>query len=453
MKKLTKKIKAFFHYLWNIIDKRIVVPITKLVVLITDKFDDSGKRVELWLSKSTTLLFISLFLAIVIFIAIDHQILLFTERSAEVINSLPLKAVYNEEAYVVEGLPETVDITLIGSKTDLYIARQSPIYDITVDLTGLKPGTHEVAIKYNQATNSIDYRLNPSVATVVISQKISVTKTLSVDLLNQDKLDATLAIQNVNINSGSIIVKGAEHQLNQVASVKALVDVNNIAKPAVGTFTLEDIPLKAYDVDGNIVDVETVPSKISAEIEIASPNKEVPIRVVPVNIDKLPFGQAINSLETSETKVKIYGPEDVIKDINYVDLNVDVADLKEDRQLKVELPKPSGVKAMSVTNVTVNIKLGQETQKEIDNIGIDPSNLGENLIVQGLGADDIKTTVILKGTKSVIDAVTSDSVYAYIDLSGYKEGTYEVDVLVEGNDPKVVYTAKTKKVKIKITKA
>ena len=43
-------------------------------------------------------------------------------------------------------------------------------------------------------------------------------------------------------------------ELKQVANVKALVDIDNISNPKAGTFTLSDIKLVAYDVNGDLVD-------------------------------------------------------------------------------------------------------------------------------------------------------------------------------------------------------
>src|SRR5574344_1107182 len=179
MKKAVTKIRIFFTNLIKLIDRKIVIPVTKLIIKITSKFDKSSKFFEALLSKSSILLFISLFMALTLFIIIDQKKLVFTESSAEVLKSQPVNVIYNEEAYVVEGLPETVDVTLIGSKTDLYIAKQSPASDITIDLTGLKPGTHKVNIKYNQALSSINSSINPSVATVIIYKKVSEAKTLT----------------------------------------------------------------------------------------------------------------------------------------------------------------------------------------------------------------------------------------------------------------------------------
>ena len=168
MKKLILTIKNFFETILSLIDKFIVTPVTKLVYMIGNKYGKSGKQLENWLSTTNTLLYVSLFLALAIFIMIDKKIIVFNDNSAEVLQNQPVTPIYNTESYVVEGLPETVDITLIGSKTDLYIAKQSSSHDVTIDLSGLKPGTHKVAVKYNRNTGNITYMVNPSTVTVII---------------------------------------------------------------------------------------------------------------------------------------------------------------------------------------------------------------------------------------------------------------------------------------------
>lgn len=452
MKKIMKTLNNFFSNIWHLIDRKIIVPITKLILKTTGNFDRSGKKFENWLSRPTTLLFISLFLAIMIFVIVDQKILIFSESSAEVLTKQPVTAKYNEEAYVIEGLPETVDITLIGSKTDLFIAKQSPSYDVTVDLTGLKPGTHKVNIKYNQvASTSLEYKVNPSNVTIYIYPKISRTKTLSIDLLNQDSLDSKLIVKSASVVDDKVIVKGAEHQLNKVATVKALTDIKNIIKQETGVTTLKDVPLKAYDEEGNILDVEIVPSKIDVDVEISSPMKELPIRIIPKG--SVSFGKAISSIESSETTVTVYGNEDVISELKYIPVEVDVTDLKEDHQYKLGMKKPNGITSMSVNNVTVNIKLDESSDRDVNDVKIEYRNLADGYTVQGLSESDIKVSVNVKGVKTVLDSIKAEDITAYLDLKNYTEGTYEIDVNVEGSDARVQYTAKTKKVKIKIEKS
>lgn len=448
MSKILKFFKQLFHRITSFIDKKIVVPITKLVVMITSKFDRSGRKVENWLSKTNTLLFISLFLAVAIFIVIDQKIIIFTDNNAEVLKDQPVKVIYNEEAYVIEGLPSTVDITLIGSKTDLYIAKQSSSHDVTVDLTGLKPGSHKVNIEYNQNVGKIDYMVNPSVATVIIYQKVSESKTLTVDLFNRDSLDPKLVIEKVNYGSDKVVIKGAEHQLKNVATVKALVDIKNLPTQTVGTNVLKDVPLKAYDQDGNVVDVEIVPSKIDVELEITSPSKEIPIKVVPKG--EVAFGKAISAMTPSENKVTVYGDTETLASLNSFVVEVDVSDLKEDKEYKLELQKPNGVTSLSINNLTVKVNLDSVSNRELKDVALEWRNLDEDKYTAQL-VEAAHVDVSLKGVATVVENIKAEDVTAYVDLSGYGPGTYDVDVVVEGSDLRVQYAPKVKKIKILIS--
>jgi len=103
-----QKIAKFF-------DKHVVVPITKLVLKITNGFDKSSHKLEGFLAKQSTLLFLSLFLAVILFIVVDQKILTLTTSSAKVFKNQKAEVLYNEERFVISGIPETFDITLISS--------------------------------------------------------------------------------------------------------------------------------------------------------------------------------------------------------------------------------------------------------------------------------------------------------------------------------------------------
>ena len=447
-----RKKTSIFKRMARFIDKKIIVPVTKLVMKIA-KFGGSNRSLETWLSRSNTLLFVSLFLALLVFVLFDQKKMLFNDTSAEVLKDQKVEAVYNEEAYVVEGLPDKVDITLMGSRSDLFIAKQSTASKVTVDLTGLKPGTHKVNIEYMRPNDSVEYSVNPSVATVNVYPKVSESKTLTMDLLNQDSLDAKLIVDNVTPEIDKVVIKGTDDEnainsLKKVATVKALVDVSALNNQEVGTVTLKDVPLKAYDSSGNGLDVEIVPSKIEVNVDLSSPSKTVPIRVIPKG--DVTFGQAISSITLNESNVTVYGQKSVLDDLEYVPVEVDVDGLKENREYKLELNKPKGIKSMSVNNVTVQISLGVATDKDISNVNIDVRNLNDKYSVQGLSQNDIQVTVNVKGVESVLNSLTAEDIMAYIDLEDYKPGEYEVEVKVEGTDSRVQYLSKTKKVKIRV---
>lgn len=433
------------------IDRKIIFPITKLILAISERFSKSSKVIENWLSKSNTLLFISLIFAVALFIAVDQRKISMRESSAEVLKDVPVIAEYNQESYAIEGLPDKVDVTLIGGKSDLYFAKQSGTQNIVVDLSDLKPGTHKVSINYTQDFRALEYSVNPSTATIIIYQKESATKNVTYDLINQNKLGEKKIVDNVTISASEVIVKGPEYKLNQVAIVKALINLEKLPTQEVGTQTINNVPLVAYDENGEIVDVEIVPETLSAEVVIKSPSKEVPIKIVPKGT--VAFGYAIKSIVASESKITVWGSSESLADLKYIEVSVNVSDIKSDQQYKLEIAKPTGVRYMSISTITVNVTLDATSDRELSNVGLKYKNLNEDKYkVQASSSEDTNVTVILKGVSSVIEQIKETDVTAYIDLSGYTEGEYEVEVKVEGNDSRVEYVAKTKKVKIKILK-
>lgn len=449
--KKKSKLQIFLKNLAKVIDKRIISPLTKIVVNFSKFTNTISEKIENSLSASSTMLFVSLFISLIIFFMIDQKMLVLTENSAEVLKSQTVTAIYNEESYVIEGLPETVDVTLIGSRADLYFAKQSPSNGITVDLSSYSVGTHEVALKYNQVLSSVDYQLNPSTCTINIYSKVSMKKTLSVDILNKDNLNEKYIISDVKLDSDEVVIKGAEHQLSQVSEVKALIDVNDLAVNEVGTQTIENVDLKAYDQKGNPVDIEIVPEKISVDVVIESPSKEIPIKVITKGEPSL--GSAINTIEASETKVTVYGDEEILDKLTYIPIEIDVDGLNSDKSYKIELSKPVGITSMSISNLTVDIIVGESTTRTVKDIAIEYRNLDDKYTAQGISKEDVAVDVIITGSKSVIDNIEEEDIKVYLDLSDakYEPGTYEIEVQVEGKDVRATYKSKTIKVKIKIS--
>lgn len=449
MKKIIRGILKIVYYICSFFDKWLITPITKLILRITDFFKDSSKGFDRFLGKKSTLIVISLVLACAVFYLIDKDSSIIVDQYAEILYNQPVSAIYNEELYVVEGLPKKVDITLVGEKRHIFLAKQSPSKGVSVDLTGLKEGNHEVTLKYSQKLRSLDYKLDPSVVTVTIYPKVSETKSLTYDILHQDNLDSKLSISNVELDRDDVIIKGAEYKLKKVATVKALVDVDKISKPKAGELTLKNVDLVAYDTDGKVVDVEIVPKSVTAKVTITSPSKEVPIKVVPKG--DIAVGKSIKSTELSVSKVTVYGSEEAIQEIEYLPVEIDVDGLTENKTYKVTLKKPTGITSVSSKTLTINVIVDSSISKEIADVPIATENLDAKYKVQALSEADSRVAVIVKGSQDVVEKVDASTITAYIDLKGYGVGEYEVDVKVKGEDLKLSYASKTKKVKVKIS--
>ena len=449
MKRISKSIKTFFRHIGSFFDKWLITPITKLMLKIAGFFKNMTKNFDRIAGKKSTLIVVSLILAFGVFVIVDQESNVMIDQYAEVLYDEPVTAVYNEELYVVEGLPETVDITLIGQRRHIFLAKQAPSKGVTVDLTGLKPGNHKVKLNYSQRLESLDYRLDPSEVTVTIYEKVSETRSLTVDILHQDDLDSKLYIDNVELDRTDVIIKGAEYKLDQVATVRALVDVDDIRNPEAGEVTVKDVPLVAYDDEGKRVDVEIVPSTVDAKLTITSPSKDIPVTVVPKG--DLAFGKSIKSIDTNVSTVTVYGQQDAIDDIEELEVEVDVKGLSEDKEFTVTLERPSGITEISERTITVNVKVSNATTKEFTVNTIEFRNLADGLSVQALSEDDTSVVVSVSGSSDLINNIDASSIVAYVDLDGYGQGEHEVEVHVVQSDVRLTYTPKTRRVKVRIT--
>ena len=444
MKKTIRKIVLFF-------DKWLITPITKLLLLIGNTIKNNGREIEKFINRKQTLIVLSLIFAFLVFFWVDKNSDTIINKSAQVLYDRPVVAEYNEEAYVIEGLPESVDVTLIGRTSDLYLAKQyTSNLSISVDLRGLTPGSHKVKLNYNksQTLSTIDYKLDPSTASIVVYEKMSETRELDYDILHKDNLDSKLILSKVELNRNDVIIKGPSYKLKQVSTVKALVDIDKISNPQAGDYTLKDIKLIAYDSEGNPIDVEIVPGKVDASITISSPSKEVPIQVVPKG--DVAFGKAIKTLTPSISKVTIYGNDEVLSGISVIPVEIDVKDLSSDKTYNVNITKPSGVRAISNRTISIKVTLSDETTKEIKGVKISAINLDSKYKAQAVSEEDSTVTVIVKGSSEAVSALDTNTIKATVDLSGYAAGDHEVEVKVTGDDLKLSYESKIKKVHIRI---
>ncbi len=450
MKKISRAIVKFIKKIIKFFDRWLITPITKFFVNFIEFFSSKGTKFEKYLVNRQALIIISLLFAVATFYAIDKKHISLVDNSAEILYNQKVNVNYNEEKYIVEGVPKEVDVILVGRKMDVYLAKQYPVDGVTLDLTGYTPGSYSVGFKYEQAVTSVDYKVDPSSVNIRIYDKVSVPKEVTSDIIHKDNLDSKLNIEEVtlDLDGDGVAVKGAQHTLDNVAVVKAIIDVDKISNVKVGTTTLSDIPLVAYNSDGEKIDVEIVPATVTASIKITSPSKEVPIDL---QVEGQLDGVAIESLTPSVKTVVVYGSEESIKAIESLPVKIDVKGVSENKTYSINLKKPAGIREISEKTITVELKVGDIVAKDVPAIPIDAINLASGYSVQVVGEKNVAVTVIVSGTKETVENVDASKIKAYVDLAGLEEGEHTVDVHVKGDDSKLTYVPRVKEITVRIT--
>jgi len=449
MKKIIKKICLFIGKILKFFDKIIITPIMKVFIGISDFVGKNNKTVEKVFNNKQALVIVSLLFAFLSFYIIDKKSNVLIDNSAEILYSQPVKAIYNEEAYVVEGLPDSVDVVLIGKKSNIYLAKQYPSQEVSVDLRELSVGTHKVKLKYTNKISPVEYKVDPSQVTVIIYDKVSSTREVTPELVHRNNLDSKLDISDITLSKSEVTIKGSSKKLDTVAYVKALVDIDNLVEPTAGKTTINNCKLIAYDDNGVSVDVEIIPETVDANLTITSTSKVVPIKVVPTG--EIALGYAIGSTTVNISSITIYGDEESLKTIEYVPVKIDISNLSTNKKFNVNLEKPNGVRDMSAKTVNVTVNVSKQEQKEVKDIGIQTINLADGLKVKAVNEENSKINVIVKGSKEALDILDESKITATVDLTEYTTpGIYEVEVKVSGEDLRLTYESKVNKIKVEI---
>ena len=448
-------IKKFFKKIYKFIDKCIVVPISSALYYLSKKYKKNQGKLDKVLNKPNFLIYLSLIIAVILFLLIDTKVITLVETEAEVITNVPVVVKYNEEAYVVEGVPETVDITLTGRKSDIYLAKQLGEYEVILDLSEYTPSDnpYKVYFTYSKSIDSLSYQLSPEYVQVTIKNKESQVKSIDYDLLNIDSLDSKLSVKSVTLDKTEVVVKGGSDALEQIASVKALIDLKDQEFKEAGTYDIDNVKLVAYDSKGNLLNnIEIVPETIGATVVLDSYSVTVPLSIETTG--KLITGKSIASIlvnNNSSYSITIYGDQKEIEKITSVPVTINVDGLGNEgtKTYNVNIKKPNGVREMSVNQVEITLTFGEEQQKTIEiSKNIDDKNLSEGLAVNILGGQEIYVQV--KGVASVIEKIEAKDISAYIDLAGLGTGDYELEVKINNNNPLVTYVVSSK-LKVRIT--
>lgn len=455
MNKVLKFFVSLCKSVYHFIDKFFITPISRFIYNMNERFKGKSYLNRL-INRPKFLVYASLVLAIVLFFLIDSKVINLVENDAEVITNIPVIIKYNEQAYVVEGVPNTVDMVLTGRKSDIYLAKQLGEHEVILDLTDYQPSnmSHKVKLTYTKSVSSLSYKLNPTYVNVTIKDKVSTLSSVSYELLNLNKLNSKLSVESVELEKSEVVVKGSKESLEEIATVKALIDLNNPDLKDAGVFEIENIPLVAYDSKGKILPgIEIVPNSLNASIKLDTYSMTVPISVHTTG--KLVTGKAISKIlinNSDSYSIEIFGDKESIGNIKNVPVTVNVANQgnNSSKSYTVSLSKPQGVKYMSADMVTINLSFADEKQKtiEIKPETVTPRNLSSGLVVNSTSNANI--IVQVKGDQAVIDSIKSEDINAYIDLSKYGTGDYDVEVKIDNNDPRLSFVVNNN-IGIKIT--
>ena len=362
------------------------------------------------------------------------------ERYSVDINGYELIASYDKERMVIEGLPDTVDVTLVGDKNQVDIAKTKESFEILADLTDLPPGTHKVNLGYSKIGEKIDVKINPSTIVVNIMELTESDEELNHEFVNESEIDEMYVLNPPKLAVDSVKVKGPQEVVDQVAIVKAIIDVSDLTK-----LVDYEAPVYAYDKNGDKLDVEIKPDKVHTTVEVTSPSKVIPIEAIITG--NPPEGNSVSSISLTPSEVKIYGETEALELIDKLNIQLDLYQLDDNQELIIKLDKPETVHKMDAETVKIKVSFEKTQTKELKDVTIDYQNLDKELSIKAQSVEEATVDISLKGSESLLNGLKPDDINVYIDLAGYGVGEHEVPITFE---PIAGVIAELKKPKINV---
>ena len=342
---------------------------------------------------------VSLILAALLYVVVNYNditsLYKTSLKTSRTVQNVAVYVQYDTQEYEISGIPTTTDVTITGDATSV-TAASTTNGKVVADLTNLTEGTHAVTLIAEGFGDSVSTIVNPSNAVVTIKKKVTQQFAISYDIIHRDKMDGIYNVGTPQFASSVVNIRASQDTLNQIAFVKALIDVSN----QVADFE-QDAKLVAYDANG-----------------------QVKIKGTPGD------NQAVASAVADKQTVTIYGTESALLDVDKITVEVDVSNLTKDTTVSQDIVLPTGITSATVSTISVDVKFGAGTTKTISGVPINYKNNVHNY--KATQSDNITTMdVEVFGTQENISKINENDIYLYIDMSTAEPGLHEFEVKVE----------------------
>jgi len=224
-------------------------------------------------------------------------------------------------------------------------------------------------------------------------------------------------------------IKGPATELEKISTVKAEIDLTN----ATSDISSAVKPI-IYDSEGNILEGLNINTQ-TINIYIAV-NKQGYLTVEKPTVSGIPAaGCKITSIEWYPKTIEVIGSESEMTKLRNITLpEIDVNEINDNKTVVFDIrPYIKGtnlnIKSGTYDEVTVNIKVEHEIEKEIE-ISIEDVNIEGKNEDKKINLPD-KIAVKLKGLEQYIKDVNNENVKATINIENLEEGNHNVKVEFE----------------------
>lgn len=379
-----------------------------------------------WLRNTNVVKVIALILGILLWAVVHLEDNSFPGATGTAIKEYTISNVavtpkYDSSQFYIRSIePSSVAVTLSGRDSGLKKVPTSG-YSIELDLTKVGKGEHILPLSPVNFPPSVIVKIFPTTVKVTLEEKVKKEMPVAINVTGTPATG--LKAGQPIIKPNRVIVTVPSSREDDVDSVRADLSVDKAQSPIS-----KQVRLIAYDKNGKEIDSASIdPPVVDVEVPITSPFTTVPLQLKLVG--NPPRGYAVESLTKSIDKVTVYGPQDQVEHMEFYEGPViNLSDLKEDKELILDIPLKNNITQVEPSKVEVKLNVVPSAVKMLEGTPISISGQNDGFETKVIAPEGGKLNVVVEGAPNVLDKLKATDVQAIVDVSNMPPGKYELPV-------------------------
>ena len=294
-----------------------------------------------------------------------------------------------------------------------------------LDLSGYSEGQTRIPVIVSLKDSASTVRITKYEPTdILVNIDKIVTEKRTVNIRVEGNVPSDYTVGDIVSKPETILLRGPRSWVNEVSEVFAVV---NLTDRTTTSNVSAPIQLKNHNRD-DVVGLEKDPSVVDITIPIYR-KATLPIEVVLEN--ELPEDYIVTEMVVTPSTVAIRGGNNVADLTSIKTQPIDVNLFLENPTLEVQLDLMDNIELMDsnqrfIVNAIIESLVTQEFEYKFNDIEI--RNLAGDLLLE-----EVERTfkVVVRGTESLLDTITKETLKPYINLINFKEGKAEVDIQID----------------------
>ncbi|WP_299746961.1 YbbR-like domain-containing protein [uncultured Rossellomorea sp.] len=365
-----------------------------------------------------------------------------SQNAIETIQDVPLEVFYDRENLEVSGLPDTVNVTVEGSRAIVQQAKQVKDFRVYVDLNDIGIGEHQVDIQIDNISEKLDVKLDPDFVNISVQEKVTEEFTVEPQF-NESILSNGYEAEGLAVDPKTVKVTGSRDEVERIAYVIATLDLDE----EISENVTREARVQVLDREYNKLDVQIAPEVVEVTVSVANPSKIVPVTIKQKG--SLPEGTTLESISVEPKEATIFGRQEVLDTVEELLAEIDLSKITKDSTIAVPLALQDGLNKVAPEEVKVKVDVNTTEEKSLTGLKISPQGLAEEYEYTIMSPEEGLVDVALKGENAQVSKVTKDDFSLALDLSGLEPGEHEVEIEAEGPED-IEWTLSQQTVKVEI---